>query len=46
MLVHAPAQGGELPAHPAVVEVAAAGARGVVDALGEDDVNLAHSGRS
>jgi hypothetical protein len=46
MLVHRPAERGELSADPAVVGVAAARARGVVDALGDDDVDVGHSGRS
>ncbi len=46
MLVHRPAQRGELTADPAVVGVAAARARRVVDAFGDDDVDLGHSGRS
>ena len=46
MLVHRPAERGELAADPAVVGVAAARPRGVVDALGDDDVDLRHSGRS
>ena len=46
VLVHRPAERGEPSADPAVVDVAAARPRGIVDALGDDDVDLRHSGRS
>ena len=46
VLVHRPAERGEPSADPAVVGVAAARPRGVVDSLGHDDVDLRHSGRS
>ena len=46
MLVHRPAERGEPSADLAVVGVAAARPCGVVDALGDDDVDLRHSGRS
>ena len=46
MLVHRPAERGEPAADLAVVRVAAARPRRVVDALGDDDVDLRHSGRS
>jgi hypothetical protein len=46
MLVHRPAERGEPPADTAVVGVAAARPRRIVDALGDDDVDLRHSGRS
>ncbi len=46
VLVHRPAKRGEPSADPAVVCVAAARPRRVVDALGDDDVDLGHSGRS
>ena len=46
MLLHRPAERGELSADPAVVGVAAARLRGVVDALGDDDVDRRHSDRS
>ena len=46
VLVHRPAERGEPLADPAIVRVATAGPPGVVDALGDDDVHLGHSGRS
>jgi hypothetical protein len=46
MLVHRPAELGEASADAAVVGVAAARAPGVVDALGDDDVDVRHSARS
>jgi hypothetical protein len=46
VLVHRPAEGGEPGADPAVVGVAAARPRRVVEARGNDDVDLLHSGRS
>ena len=46
MLVHRPAERAEPSADPAVVGVAATRPRGVVDALGDDDVELRHSARS
>ena len=46
VFVHRPAERGEPVADPAVVRVAAARPRRVVDALGHDDVDLGHSGRS
>ena len=46
VLAHAPAERREPPADAAVVGVAAARARGVVDAGGHDRVDLRHSGRS
>jgi hypothetical protein len=46
VLVHGPAERGEPAADPAVVRVAAAGPGRVVDARRDDDVDLAHSGRS
>jgi hypothetical protein len=45
MLVHRPAAFGEPSADSAVVCVATARPRRVVDALGDDDVDLRHSGR-
>ena len=44
--LHRPAERGELVADPAVVGVAAARPRGVVDPLGDEDVDVGHSGRS
>ena len=46
VLVHRPAERGEPSADPAVVRVATARPRRVVDALRDDDVDLGHSGRS
>ena len=46
VLVHGPAERGEPVAHPAVVRVAAARPRRVVDAVRHDDVDLRHSDRS
>ena len=46
VLVHRPAERDESLADPAVVRVAAARSRGVVDPLRDDDVQLIHSGRS
>ena len=46
VLVHRPAERGEPSADVAVVGVATARPRRVVDALREDDVDLRHSGRS
>ena len=46
VLVHRPAERGEPLADPAVVCVATARPRRVVDALGDDEVELGHSGRS
>ena len=46
VLVHRPAERGEPLADLTVVGVAAAGPPGVVDAVGDDDVDLPHSVRS
>ena len=46
VLVHRPAERGEPSADPAVVCVATARPRRVVDALRDDDVDLGHSARS
>ena len=46
VLVHRPPEPGQPVAHPAVVDVAAARSRGIVDAVGDDDVDLRHSDRS
>ena len=46
VLVHRPAERGEPAAQPAVVDVAAARLRRIVDPLGDDDVDLGHSDRS
>ena len=46
VLAHRPAEHRQPPADAAVVRVAAARPRRVVDALGNDDVDLGHSGRS
>ena len=46
VFVHRPAERGESSADPAVVCVATARLRRVVDVLRDDDVDLGHSGRS
>jgi hypothetical protein len=46
VLVHRPAERGELVADPAVIEVASTRPGGVVDAGGHDDVDRSHRGRS
>ena len=46
VLLHGPAERGEPLADPAVVRVATARPRWVVDALGDDDVDVVHRDRS
>jgi len=46
VLAHGPAEGGEPPADPAVVGIAAARLSRVIDAVRHDDVHCGHSARS